>query len=43
VVTRVLDAGGVIAGKAACEDLCFSAGGHTCATGPMESRLKCKD
>src|SRR5579883_1568173 len=32
VVTRVLDAGGVIAGKAACEDLCFSAGSHTCAT-----------
>src|SRR5215467_16159729 len=24
VVSRVLDAGGVIAGKAACEDLCFS-------------------
>ena len=24
VVTRILDAGGTIAGKAACEDLCFS-------------------
>ena len=35
VVTRILDAGGVIAGKAACEDLCFSAGSHTCATGPI--------
>ena len=30
VVTRILDAGGIIAGKAACEDLCFSAGSHTC-------------
>ena len=37
VVTRVLDAGGVIAGKAACEDLCFSAGSHTCATGPIRN------
>jgi amidase len=33
IVTRVLDAGGVVAGKSACEDLCFSAGSHTCATG----------
>lgn len=37
VVTRVLDAGGVVAGKAACEDLCFSAGSHTCATGPIRN------
>jgi amidase len=37
VVTRVLDAGGLIAGKAACEDLCFSAGSHTCATGPIRN------
>jgi amidase len=37
VVTRILDAGGVIAGKAACEDLCFSAGSHTCATGPIRN------
>jgi amidase len=37
VVTRVLDAGGAIAGKAACEDLCFSAGSHTCATGPIRN------
>lgn len=35
VVTRILDAGGTVAGKAACEDLCFSAGSHTCATGPI--------
>jgi amidase len=37
VVTRILDAGGTIAGKAACEDLCFSAGSHTCATGPIRN------
>ena len=37
VVERILDAGGTIAGKAACEDLCFSAGSHTCATGPIRS------
>ncbi len=37
VVTRILDAGGSISGKAACEDLCFSAGSHTCATGPIRN------
>ena len=37
VVTRVLDAGGRIAGKAACEDLCLSAGSHTCASGPIRN------
>jgi amidase len=37
VVTRILDAGGAVAGKAACEDLCFSAGSHTCATGPIRN------
>jgi amidase len=37
VVTRVLDAGGTIVGKAACEDLCFSAGSHTCVTGPIRN------
>ncbi len=37
VVTRILDAGGTVAGKAACEDLCFSAGSHTCATGPIRN------
>src|SRR5262245_35659844 len=35
VVTRILDAGGTIAGKAACEDLCFSGASHTCTTGPI--------
>lgn len=29
VVTRILDAGGEIVGKAACENLCFSGGSHT--------------
>jgi amidase len=37
VVTRILDSGGVVAGKASCEDLCFSAGSHTCATGPIRN------
>lgn len=37
VVTRILDAGGIVSGKAACEDLCFSAGSHTCATGPIRN------
>src|SRR6267154_1592179 len=37
VVTRILDHGGTVAGKAACEDLCFSAGSHTCATGPIRN------
>ncbi len=37
VVTRILDAGGTIAGKAACEDLCFSGASHTCATGPIRN------
>jgi amidase len=33
IVTRLLDAGAVIAGKAHCEDLCVSGGSHTNATG----------
>src|SRR3981081_48292 len=33
VVTRILEAGGTFAGKAACEDLCFSGASHTCASG----------
>ena len=33
IVTRILDAGGEIAGKTACEYLCFSGGSHTNATG----------
>lgn len=37
VVTRVLDAGGTIVGKAVCENLCFSGGSHTSATGPVRN------
>ena len=35
VVTRILDAGGHILGKAVCENLCISGGSFTCATGPV--------
>lgn len=35
IVTRTLDAGATIVGKAVCEDLCFSGGSHTAATGPV--------
>lgn len=35
IVTRMLDAGGVIAGKSNCEDFSFSAGGMTCSYGPV--------
>jgi amidase len=40
VVTRILEAGGTIAGKAACEDLCFSGASHTAATGPIRNPHK---
>jgi amidase len=35
IVTRILDAGGEISGKAVCESLCFSGGSHTSDTGPV--------
>jgi len=35
VVTRILDAGGEIIGKAVCENLSLSGGSHTSATGPV--------
>src|SRR5215217_5454451 len=35
IVTRILDAGAEIVGKAVCEHLCFSAGSHTSDTGPV--------
>ena len=35
IVTRILDAGGSIKGKAVCESLCFSGGSHTSDTGPV--------
>jgi amidase len=37
VVTRILNAGGIVAGKAACEDLCFSGASHTAASGPIRN------
>lgn len=37
IVTRILDAGGEIAGKAVCEHLCFSGGSHTSDTGPVRN------
>ena len=37
VVTRVLQAGARITGKAVCEDLCFSGGSHTSRTGPVRN------
>ncbi|KAK3102242.1 hypothetical protein FSP39_009856 [Pinctada imbricata] len=35
IVTRILDAGGHIMGKATCEDMCFSGSSWTCCTGPV--------
>ena len=40
VVTRLLDAGATITGKAHCEFFCFSGGSHTNATGPVHNPLK---
>lgn len=37
VVSRLLDAGATITGKAVCEDLCFSGGSHTSRTGPVRN------
>ena len=37
IVTRILDAGGTILGKAVCESLCFSGGSHTSDTGPVHN------
>ena len=37
VVTRLLDAGAIIVGKAHCEYFCLSGGSHTNATGPVEN------
>lgn len=35
IVTRLLDAGATVVGKAVCEDLCFSGASHTSVTGPV--------
>ena len=40
IVTRILDAGGQIAGKAVCEYYCVSGGSHTSATGPVQNPRK---
>ena len=40
IVTRILDAGGTIVGKAHCEYFCFSGGSHTCAAGPVHNPRK---
>lgn len=40
VVTRILDAGGIIAGKAACEFACVSGGSHTGLPSPLENPRK---
>jgi amidase len=40
IVTRLLDAGATIAGKAHCEYFCLSGGSHTNATGPVENPHK---
>src|SRR5882762_4615504 len=37
IVTRILDAGGTIAGKVHCEYFCFSGGSHTSAAGPVHN------
>src|SRR5437870_9456544 len=37
IVTRMLDAGGTILGKAHCEYFCFSGGSHTSAPGPVHN------
>ena len=40
IVTRMLDAGAVIAGKAHCENFCLSGGSHTNAKGPIHNPFK---
>jgi amidase len=37
IVTRILDAGGTIVGKAVCEYFCFSGGSHTSSSGPVHN------
>ncbi len=40
IVTRILDEGGEIAGKAVCEYYCVSGGSHTSSTGPVHNPRK---
>jgi amidase len=37
IITRILDAGGIITGKAVCENLSTSAASYTAATGPVDN------
>lgn len=37
VVQRILQAGGIVRGKAVCENLCFSGGSHTSDSGPVRN------
>jgi amidase len=37
IVTRLLDAGATVVGKAVCELFCFSGGSHTSSTGPVHN------
>ena len=39
IVGRILKEGGIIAGKATCEDLCLSGGSYSCASGPVRNPL----
>jgi amidase len=40
IVTRILDEGGEIAGKAVCEFYCLSGGSHTSSSGPVQNPRK---
>ncbi len=40
IVTRILDAGGTILGKATCEYFCLSGGSHTSSPAPVENPRK---
>jgi amidase len=40
IVTRILDAGGTIVGKAVCEYFCLSGGSHTSAPAPVHNPYK---
>lgn len=39
IITRLLEAGAVITGKAICENLCHSGGSNSAATGPVQNPL----
>lgn len=39
VVSRILEAGGIIAGKTGCEDLCFSGGSHSSMPFPVRNMV----